>query len=386
MITGGGRGIGAAVAGALGRAGAGVVVAARTVNQIDRVAADLRDHGARAWAVACDVTDEDSVKNLGHDARAHLGAVDILVNNAGNAASAPLKRMALADWNSMLAVNATSTFLCTREFAPGMTERGWGRVVNIASVAGIEGAKYIAHYSAAKHAVVGFTRSMALELKGSGVTINTVCPGYVDTPMTERTIANVEERTHLSRDKALAAVLASSGQARLITPHEVAAAVLRLCNDDANGTNGQAIVINAGSSTSTRFEIINPGALGAPRGFNHGILAPNNGRLLFVAGQPGWEHSSPGEPPRFADQFARALDKVLAVVRAAGGQPADVVRLTVYVTDLDAYRASLGPLGEAWRARFGNYYPAMALIEVAGLVDRGALVEVEATAVIGGHP
>jgi enamine deaminase RidA (YjgF/YER057c/UK114 family) len=132
------------------------------------------------------------------------------------------------------------------------------------------------------------------------------------------------------------------------------------------------------------FEIINPESLGAPKGWSNGILAPRDGRLLFVAGQAGWENDAPGPPPGFVEQFGRALDKVLTVVRAAGGQPADVARLTVYVTDLAAWRESLESLGEAWRARFGRYYPAMALVEVKDLVDRGALVEMEATAVIGG--
>ena len=132
------------------------------------------------------------------------------------------------------------------------------------------------------------------------------------------------------------------------------------------------------------FEIVNPEALGAPKGWNNGILTPPGGRLLFVAGQAGWEEEAAGTPPGFVEQFARALDKVLAVVRAAGGEPGDVARLTVYVTDLAAYRAGRKALGEAWRQRFGRYYPAMALVEVSGLVDRGALVEMEATAVVGG--
>ena len=132
------------------------------------------------------------------------------------------------------------------------------------------------------------------------------------------------------------------------------------------------------------FEIINPESLGAPRGWNNGLLAPRDARLLFVAGQAGWESGAPGTPPDFAIQLARALDKVLAVVRAAGGEPRDLARLTIYVTDLTAYRASLTPLGEVWRARFGKHYPAMALVEVKGLVDHGALVEMEATAVIAG--
>jgi enamine deaminase RidA (YjgF/YER057c/UK114 family) len=134
------------------------------------------------------------------------------------------------------------------------------------------------------------------------------------------------------------------------------------------------------------FEIVNPESLGAPKGWSHGILAPRDGRLLFVAGQAGWESEAAGEPPAFVEQFGRALDKVIAVVRAAGGAPTDIARLTIFVSDLAAYRASLEPLGRAWRARMGKYYPAVALVEVKGLVDRGAVVEIEATAVIAGAP
>lgn len=133
------------------------------------------------------------------------------------------------------------------------------------------------------------------------------------------------------------------------------------------------------------FRIVNPEALGAPKGFSHGVLTPVGGRVLFIAGQAGWENQAQGEPPNFAGQFARALDKVLTVVREAGGTPADVARLTVYVTDLADYRAALASLGEVWRARMGRYYPAMAVVEVKGLVDRGARLEIEATAVLGGN-
>ena len=134
------------------------------------------------------------------------------------------------------------------------------------------------------------------------------------------------------------------------------------------------------------FQIFNPKALGEPRGWNNGLLAPKGGRLLFVAGQAGWESEAVGTPPGFVDQFARALDKVLAVVREAGGQPDDIGRVTIYVTDLAAYRASTKPLGEAWRARMGGHYPAVAMLEVKGLLDKGAVVEIEATAVLSGNP
>ena len=133
------------------------------------------------------------------------------------------------------------------------------------------------------------------------------------------------------------------------------------------------------------LEIVNPESLGAPRGWNHGVLAPREGRLLFVAGMAGWSAGLAGEPANFAAQFAHALDQVIAVVRGAGGEATDVARMTVYVTDLTEYRASLPALGEAWRARFGKHYPAMALLEVKGLVDRGAKVEIEATAVLAGR-
>ncbi len=133
-----------------------------------------------------------------------------------------------------------------------------------------------------------------------------------------------------------------------------------------------------------KFTVVNPEALGAPKGWNNGLVAPREGRLLFIAGQAGWEDEAPGTPPAFAEQFARALDKVLLIVREAGGEPSDLARLTIYVTDLAAYRASRKALGEGWRERLGKHYPAVALVLVSGLVDRGAVVEIEATAVLGG--
>lgn len=134
------------------------------------------------------------------------------------------------------------------------------------------------------------------------------------------------------------------------------------------------------------FEIVNPRSLGEPKGWNNGLLAPAGARLLFVAGQAGWESEAAGEAPGFAAQFARALDKVLAVVAEAGGRPENLARLTIYVTDVAAYRDARRALGEAWRERFGRFYPAVALVEVKGLVDRGAMVEMEATAMIPQRP
>src|SRR5437773_817184 len=211
VVTGGGRGIGMAVARALAGAGAAVVVVARTRNGIEAVATELRAAGRQAWAVPGDVTDPATVAALARAAETRLKHVDILVNNAGVAHSAPLAKLTLEDWNRVLTVNATGTFLCTQAFLPGMLERRWGRVVNIASVAGLRGGKYIAAYSAAKHAVVGFTRSLAAEVAGSGVTVNAVCPGYVDTDMTRESVARIATKTGRSPPDALRAAPAAGG-------------------------------------------------------------------------------------------------------------------------------------------------------------------------------
>jgi len=242
VVTGGGQGIGAAIARLLAEQGATVVVAARTLERIKGVADTIQAAGGKARAVRCDVTDPSSVRALASAASRSGGAVDILINNAGAAHSAPLHKITLEDWNRVLAVNATGTFLCTQVFVPGMLERGRGAVVNVASIAGLEGARYIAAYAAAKHAVIGFTKSVAAEIEGTGVTINAVCPGYVDTDMTKESVARVVSKTGKSPAEALAAMLAASGQQQLITPEEVAVQVLKLCDITRKRPNGKAVV------------------------------------------------------------------------------------------------------------------------------------------------
>jgi NAD(P)-dependent dehydrogenase (short-subunit alcohol dehydrogenase family) len=246
VVTGGGRGAGEAIARSLAEAGAAVLVTARTAAQVERVARDIEAADGRGWAATCDVTDEGSVEALAETALRTLGGVDILVNNAGVAMSSSIQATRLEDWERVFAVNVRGTFLCTRAFLPGMVERGWGRVVNIASTAGLKGDRYMAAYASSKHAVLGFTRSVAAEAARAGVTANAVCPGYLDTDMTRESIARIMQKTGRSTDEALEAILAVNPQRRLIAPAEVAAVVRLLCGAGGAGINGEAITIDGG--------------------------------------------------------------------------------------------------------------------------------------------
>lgn len=248
VVTGAGRGIGAEIARQLAGHGVEVALVARSEPEIEAVAERLRANGHRAVAIPCDVGSEDAVAELRERVSAEFPRVEILVNNAGVAHSAPLARIELADWERLLRVNATGTLLCTRAFVPAMIDGGWGRIVNVASSAGIRGGRYIAAYAASKHAVIGLTRSLALELAEHGVTVNAVCPGYVDTEMTDSTLDNITSRTGLGQEEALGAILSRMPQHRLLQPEEVAHAVLALCAPEAAGINGQAIPIDGGES------------------------------------------------------------------------------------------------------------------------------------------
>lgn len=246
VITGGGRGIGLAVARALAEAGAAVLVSARSQDEIEAAAGEIRDAGGVAYAFPCDVADPESVRRLAEAAEERMGGVDILVANAGIASSAPVRSITLEEWNRVFAVNVTGAFLATQAFLPGMLERGWGRLVMVASVAGKRGSPYLAAYTASKHAMIGFMRSVAAEVAERGVTANAVCPGYVETDIVTRGVENIIKKTQLSAEEARAALAKSSPQKRILEVDEVAFQVLMLCDPRAYGMNGQSIVLDGG--------------------------------------------------------------------------------------------------------------------------------------------
>ena len=246
VVTGGGRGIGAAVAEALAVAGAPVVVTARTAAEIEAVAEGLRVRGHVAHAAVCDVGDPGSVAAMAARAQELLGTVDILVNNAGVARSAPFLKVTLEEWEEVHRVNATGTLLVTQALLPGMLERGWGRIVNVASVASLAGARYITAYAASKHALMGMTRCLAEELGGTGVTVNSVCPGYVDTPMTDENVKRIAEKTGRDADAVRSGLEEMQPGARLITPREVAHAVMTFMPDGAASLQGGELVVRGG--------------------------------------------------------------------------------------------------------------------------------------------
>ncbi|MGE5263372.1 MAG: SDR family NAD(P)-dependent oxidoreductase, partial [Acidobacteriota bacterium] len=242
-----GKGIGEAIAVALAREGISVAVAARTEADVQRVASRIRDEGGKAIGVVCDVTEPVSIAAAIARVQSEFGNISILVNNAGASGSHKFLDHDDALWYRMMDVNLNSVYYVTKAVVPMMVQAQWGRIINIASIASKVGGKYIAAYTAAKHGVLGLTRALAVELNPYHITVNAICPGYVNTPMTERSISNIAARTQMSEEQARRALEKTSPQDRLISAEEVADVAVMLAGENAGGITGQAINVDGGA-------------------------------------------------------------------------------------------------------------------------------------------
>jgi NAD(P)-dependent dehydrogenase (short-subunit alcohol dehydrogenase family) len=247
VVTGASRGIGAAIASALAQRGARLTLMSRSVDRLERRAASLRtEFSATVMVAECDVTDDMSLRAAFRASVAAYGPAQVLINNAGAAESAPFAKMSRETWDRMIAVNLTSTYACTAQVLPAMLQAKSGRIVNVASTAGLRGYKTMTAYCAAKHGVVGLTRALALETAKHGITVNAVCPGYTDTDLTDASVANLASVFKTSPDEARAMLVRTIPRGSLITPAEVATAVAWLCAPDSAAVTGIALPIAGG--------------------------------------------------------------------------------------------------------------------------------------------
>ena len=247
VVTGGGSGIGRGICLRFAEEGAHIVVADIDEQGAAQTAAMVQELGQEALIVAGDVSSHSAVESLFTNALSEFGHYDILVNNAGIAESHKLADHPDHLWEQTLALNLSAVYHVTKAFYPSMTQRQWGRIIMIASIAGKVGLKYASAYAASKHGLLGFTRSIALEAAAHNITVNAVCPGYVDTPMTKRTIGNIVSRTDMTETEARSLLARNNPQNRLVDPSEVAAMVVMLATDSAHGINGQAINVDGGT-------------------------------------------------------------------------------------------------------------------------------------------
>lgn len=242
VVTGASSGVGECIARTMARAGALVTICGRRAEPLARVATTSE----RIVAVVADVTNEDDVSRLFDEARAAHGPVGVVVASAGGSESAPMQRTTLCAWEATLAVNLTGVFLTFRAGLADMRREGWGRLLCIASTAGLKGYAYVTPYCAAKHGAIGLTRSLALELANTPVTVNAICPGFTETPMLLESIQRIMEKTGRSEEQARSSLRATNPQGRFIQPEEIVEAAMWLCSEGARSVTGQAVAIAGG--------------------------------------------------------------------------------------------------------------------------------------------
>ncbi len=247
VVTGASRGIGLATAERLVADGARCVLVARSGDRLEALARRLGGGTSEVLGLPWDLSHPETMPALAREIERSGGAVDILVHNAGAAHSAPFRKQSLESWRELFALNVESPFFLTQALLPGMLERGWGRIICVASVASLTGDRYIAAYASSKHALVGWTRALAAEVAECGVTVNAVCPGYVDTPMTDQAIERIVRETGRPADEVRARIVATNPQRRLVTAAEVAYWVAALAREEAASVNGQALVVDGGA-------------------------------------------------------------------------------------------------------------------------------------------
>lgn len=247
LVTGASSGIGRAIAVAIAPHVSAVALVGRDIERLEAAKRDIQLAKGRAATFVCDLADPAAIAALPKRVRVEFGDVSILVNNAGVAESAPFQKTTRELWDKTLAIDLTAVFLLTQAFLPAMLATGYGRIIQVASTAGHVGYPYVAAYCAAKHGVLGLTRSLALEVAAKGITVNAICPSFVDTPMTEKSVANIVAKTGRSEEDAKASLAALNPQRRLVTPEEIADLVVYLASDSARGINGQALNVCGGA-------------------------------------------------------------------------------------------------------------------------------------------
>ncbi len=362
LVTGGTKGIGLSITKGLERRGIAYITCGRDIQALQQTGAE--------FSIATDLSTTSGVRELIKKTLEYCQKnncwISALVNNAGVVENGRLENASDGSWERMMTVNSYAPFALCRAFIPTMKKNDFGRIVNVASLAGLQGYNYSSIYCASKHALVGLTRGLNHELETTNIVVSAVCPGFVDTPMLQSAALRLSESKRISLSQAMSHFASQNDEGKLTKTSEVTEVVMRCLGDSAQA--GVQVV-----RPHVRFA--DSPSQGRGKGFSHAAIS--TGRWCSVAGQVGVEAG-----PGLVAQFKLALQRNLEMVRQQGGGPHNIVSLIVYVTDMDNYRNNLEGLGRAFRESMLGFYPPMALVETTNLVDIGAVVEIQSAAVL----